>query len=172
MSLLARVCGLLEAAQVPHALVGAAALAARGVARSTYDIDVLTVEARVLASGLWDGLRAEGVAVDILRGDLDDPLGGVIRVTDAGERPIDVIVGKGRWQARAIERAERPADGPPVVAARDLVLLKLYAGGTQDVWDVRALLELAERDELVAQVDEDVAELSAEMRARWAAIRP
>jgi hypothetical protein len=166
------VSGLLDDAQVPHALIGAAALAARGVARSTYDIDMFTVEARVLASGLWDGLRAEGIGVEILRGDPDDPLGGVVRVHAAGERPVDVIVGKVRWQGRAIERAERRPDGPPVVAARDLVLLKLYAGGTQDVWDVRALLELPGRDELMAQVEEDLTDLPTEMRARWAGIRP
>lgn len=172
MTLLGRVCGLLDAADVSHALIGAAALAARGVARSTYDIDLLTTDVRVLAAALWEPLRTAGAGVDIERGDLDDPLGGVIRVTAAGERPIDVVLGKGPWQARSVERADRPPDGPPVVAVRDLVLLKLYAGGTQDLWDVRALLELPERDELVAQVDEDVADMSAEMRARWAGSRP
>jgi hypothetical protein len=172
MTLLARVGGLLDSAGVPHALIGAAALAARGVARSTYDIDVLTTDVRVLEAGLWQPLRAAGAGVEIHRGDLDDPLGGVIRVTAAGERPVDVVLGKARWQARAVERADRSANGPRVVAARDLVLLKLYAGGTQDLWDVRALLELPGRDELVAHVDEDVADLSADMRARWAGVRP
>ena len=167
MTLLVRVSALLDAAGVSHALIGAAALAARGVARSTYDIDVLTTDGRVLAVSLWEPLRAAGADVDIRRGDFDDPLGGVIRLTAAGERPVDVVLGKGRWQARAVERADRTADGPPVVAARDLVLLKLYAGGTQDLWDVRALLELPERAALIAQVDEDLAGLPADMRARW-----
>jgi hypothetical protein len=171
MTLLARVCGLLDAAGVSHALIGAAALAARGVARSTYDIDVLTTDARVLAAPLWEPLGAVGADADIQRGDLDDPLGGVVRLTAAGERPVDVIVGKGRWQARAVERADRTPDGPPVVAARDLVLLKLYAGGTQDLWDVRALLELPGQATLIAQVDEDLTELTADMRARWVAVR-
>jgi hypothetical protein len=167
MTLLGRVCRLLEAAAVSHALIGAAALAARGVARSTYDVDLLTTDVRVLEAGFWAPLRAEGADVDIRRGDLDDPLRGVVRVTAASERPIDVVLGKGRWQARAVERAERPPDGPPVVAARDLVLLKLYAGGTQDLWDVRALLELPDRAGLVAEVDEDLLDLPADMRARW-----
>jgi len=171
MTLLARVCGLLDAARVPHALIGAAALAARGVARSTYDIDLLTTDVRVLAVSLWDPLRGAGAAVDVQRGDLDDPLGGVVRVTAADERPVDIVLGKWQWQARAVERADRPPDGPPVVAARDLVLLKLYAGGTQDLWDVRALLELPERAELIAQVDEDLADLAAEMRDRWIDVR-
>ena len=171
MTLLVRVCGLLDAAGVSHALIGAAALAARGVARSTYDIDVLTTDVRVLAGGLWEPIRAGGAGVDIERGDLDDPLGGVIRLTASGERPVDVVLGKGQWQARAVERADRPPHGPPVVTARDLVLLKLYAGGTQDLWDVRALLELPERVELIAQVEEDLGDLAAEMRARWIDVR-
>jgi hypothetical protein len=171
MTLLARVVGLFDSAGVSHALIGAAALAARGVARSTYDIDVLTTDVRVLEAGLWEPLRAGGADVDIRRGDLDDPLGGVIRVTAAGERPIDVVLGKGRWQARSVERADRPPGGPPIVAARDLVLLKLYAGGSQDLWDVRALLELPDRAALIAEVDEDLADLPADMRARWVAMR-
>jgi hypothetical protein len=171
MTLLDRVCVLLNAAQIPHALIGAAALAARGVARSTYDIDLLTTDVRVLAAALWEPLRAAGAGVDIRRGDLDDPLGGVIRVTAAGERPIDVVLGKGRWQARSVERADRSPDGPPVIAARDLVLLKLYAGGTQDLWDVRALLDAQESAGLVAQVDEDLADLPADLHARWVDLR-
>ena len=95
MTLLARVCELLDGAQVAHALIGAAALAARGVARSTYDIDLLTTDGRVLAAAFWDSLRAGGASVDVRRGDDEDPLAGVVRVTAAGDRPVDVIVGKG-----------------------------------------------------------------------------
>ena len=40
-----------------------------------------------------------------------------------------------------------------VVRSRDLVLLKLYAGGTQDLWDVRELLQLPGRDRLMADVE-------------------
>jgi hypothetical protein len=45
MKLLDRVVRALLARNVPHALIGAAALAARGIARSTYDIDLLTTAA-------------------------------------------------------------------------------------------------------------------------------
>jgi hypothetical protein len=171
MTLLARVCRLLEGAQVAHAMIGAAALAARGVARSTYDIDLLTTDVRVLTTSLWSDLLVDGAGVDIEQGEIDDPLRGVVRATATHERPVDVIVGKPQWQSRAIARAERPSAGPPIVAARDLVLLKLYAGGTQDLWDVRALLELPERADLIAEVDEDLAELPTDMRERWAEVR-
>jgi hypothetical protein len=171
MTLLARVCQVLDGAQIAHALIGAAALAARGVARSTYDIDLLTTDGRVLGASLWNDLLAHSAGVDIERGDLDDPLVGVVRVSAAGQRPIDVIVGRGLWQERAIARAERPPVGPAVVAARDLILLKLYAGGTQDLWDVRALLELPHGGNLIADVDEDLADLAPDMRARWVELR-
>jgi len=171
MSLLVRVTRHLDAANAPHALIGAAALAIHGIARSTYDIDILTVDHRVLESVFWGPFRDEVTTVDIRRGDHDDPLAGVVRVSAATTRPVDVIVGRWRWQQRAIARASAMPDGPPVVAARDLVALKLYAGGTQDLWDVQALLSLPGAVDLVAAVDADADDLPADVRARWAELR-
>ena len=167
MTLFDQVFALLTAHRVPCALIGAAALAAHGVARSTYDIDLLTTDARVLGRGLWAALEREGATVDIRRGDAEDPLGGVIRVETTGDRPVDIILGKDGWQTRAVERADHGPEGAPVVRPRDLVLLKLYAGGTQDLWDVRELLQLPGRDRLVADVEADLKEQSDAMRGLW-----
>ena len=120
MSLLDRVTALLVDRAVPHALIGAAALAVRGIARSTFDVDVLTTDVRVLDASFWSPLVVD-CAMDVRRGDRDDPLAGVVRVTAHGERPVDLIVGRYEWQARAVTRAEPSAAGPPVVTAADLV---------------------------------------------------
>lgn len=168
MTALQRVSATLDHHGIPHALIGAAALAARGIARSTFDIDLLTTELRALESGLWSPLIADGIGVEIRRGDLDDPLAGVVRVTPPEGRPVDVVVGRHSWQARAVERAESVGDGPSVVLSRDLVLLKLYAGGSQDLWDVRELLQ-HDDGSLVRAVSADVAVLSSELRQRWGA---
>ena len=48
MSLLAEVVAWLRTAEVPHCLIGAAALAVHGAARSTQDDDLLVVDRRVL----------------------------------------------------------------------------------------------------------------------------
>lgn len=69
--LVARVCEFLAAREIPHALIGAAALAAAGISRSTFDIDLLTTDAAVLRDTTWAPLRAEGVSVDVRRGDHD-----------------------------------------------------------------------------------------------------
>lgn len=171
MTVLDRVSALLDARGVPHALIGAAALAAAGVARSTFDVDLLVVDDSVLRDDFWDGFRAAGVAVDVRRGDADDPLGGVVRLDLPSDRPVDIIVGKHPWQARALERSHRPPEGPPVVVPRDLVLLKLYAGGSQDLWDVRELLRLPESGTLAGEVEADLETLPGPMRNRWTSAR-
>lgn len=168
MTNLERVCGALDASAISHALIGAAALAARGVARSTYDVDLLTADDRVLATVVWSPLTIAGLLVEIRKGDADDPLGGVVRIEAASERPIDVILARHAWQRRAVERAEQIAGGPPIVLARDLVLLKLYAGGPQDLWDIAELVRHPQAGSLVAEVTADVAQLSSEMQERWA----
>jgi hypothetical protein len=163
-----RVCGILDEHRIPYALIGAAALAARGVARSTYDLDLLTTDVRALDAGVWQALPAD--TVDVRRGDLDDPLAGVVRITFAADRPVDVVVGKHAWQTRAIARAEAVSGGPPVVLARDLVLLKLYAGGSQDLWDIRELIAAGVAG-LDADVTADVAVLPGPLRQRWESVR-
>lgn len=171
MTLAERVTELLDRNGIAHALIGAAALAAAGVARSTFDLDFLTPDVRVLDAALWDPLRAGGVAVDVRQGDADDPLAGVVRASMPGERPVDLIVGRFAWQTRAVERARALSTGVRVVQPRDLVLLKLYAGGTQDLWDVRRLLDALPGTSLVDEVDTDLADLPAAASVLWAQVR-
>lgn len=167
MTLLERVASHLATEGVPHAVIGAAALAAAGISRSTFDVDLLTTDRRILDAAFWRPLRAADLSIEVRRGDLDDPLAGIVRLQAAGERPVDVVVGRHEWQARAVARARTGVGPAPVVAPSDLVLLKLYAGGTQDLWDIRELLALPESTVLVAQVEAELAGLPAEMRERW-----
>ncbi|MEO7157874.1 MAG: hypothetical protein ABI039_09950 [Vicinamibacterales bacterium] len=159
---------MLDQHHISHALIGAAALAARGIARSTYDIDLLTTDLRAIDPRVWVTLPED--AVDIRRGDVDDPLAGVIRIAIGTDRPVDVVVGKHPWQERAVTRAEAIAGTTRVVLARDLVLLKLYAGGAQDLWDVRELLALGDRS-LRGDVTADLAALPTLLQERWVALQ-
>ena len=165
MSAFDRVQAILHQHDIDYAVIGAAALAAHGVARSSFDIDVLTMDARVFDTRLWAAFKGEA---DIRRGDSDDPLAGVVRIA-SDEEPVDIIVGKHQWQRRAVERAERVGGGPPIALARDLVLLKLYAGGSQDAWDIRELLK-SRPASLVDDVEADLTSLPDEMRQRWRAL--
>jgi hypothetical protein len=148
-------------------------MAVYGVSRATRDLDLLVMSVECLAAPTWATLEHDGVGVRIQRGDADDPLAGAIRVTAAGDSPIDVVVGRAGWQDAAIRRAMvRTIEGVavPVVTATDLILLKLYAGGPQDAWDIEQLLSSGDRSMLVAAVEAALPILPEDSRRVWARI--
>ena len=158
----------LSDADVRYAVIGAVALAARGASRSTFDLDLLVVERRVLYDDFWERARSAGAEIEIRTGDFDDPLAGVVRI--AGPEPVDIIVGKYRWQRDILTRAQPVLVRGlmlPIPRAADLVLLKLLAGGYRDIDDIRTLLRVS-GDVLVGEVSNAVEGLPAEMRERWA----
>jgi hypothetical protein len=171
MTLLARVALHLTRAQVPFALIGASALAVHGVSRSTVDIDLLTTDPRVLGAPFWN---LSDAAVDLRPGDAADPLAGVVRVTQPGERDVDLVVGRDAWQRELLGRA-RPIlleDATlPVVDAVGLIVLKLYAGGPQDAWDIEQLLAAGDRPRLALAVDQAVTALPSHAGLLWRSLR-
>jgi hypothetical protein len=164
------VAELLGERRIRFAMIGAAAMAVHGVSRSTRDLDILIVTPEALDAMTWAPLTSQGIVVDVRRGSPDDPLAGVVRITEAGTHAVDVVVGKGAWQARIVLRAtEAIIDGERVPVARlaDLTLLKLYAGGAQDAWDIQQLLEAGDRSALIVEIDGALPELPPEARRLW-----
>ncbi len=174
VTLLERVVAAIDSLGVSHALIGATALAVHGVSRSTADVDLLTTDSRVLSPEVWLELGRTGVRVDLRVGDADDPLAGVVRFEGPGERTVDLVVGRARWQQDVVSRAEPtqlPEGRLAVARPADLVLLKLFAGGPQDAWDVTQLLAGEDREGLVEQVDRHVGLLPEESRRLWERIK-
>lgn len=169
--MLDRVAAVLRGAGIPHALIGASALAAYGVSRSTIDQDLFAVDPSCLHSTLWTDLRASGVEIEVRKGDPEDPLAGVVRFKAAGELPVDLVVGKSGWQVQILERAEQRGGEIPVVTAAHLILLKLYAGGPQDAWDIQQLLGTEEGPRLIEEVERELVRLPARSAALWGRIR-
>lgn len=127
----------------PAALIGAIALAAHGIARATLDLDLLALDAGLLSAEPWQALSESGVLVEVRRGDAEDPLAGVVRLTRSGQPPVDVVVGRHRWMEDVLARAGTLSFGGglvPIVEAADLVVLKVFAGGPQDLLDAGLLL--------------------------------
>lgn len=139
MDAAARVIGHLEGRGVAAALIGGLALGAHGIARATLDADLLVADPVVLDAGFWATMENLG-APEIHGG--DDPLLGVVRFA-AGEEPVDVIVGRGAWIVSVLQRRIRIDVGGhslPLVDGADLVLLKLFAAGPQDLIEAKSLL--------------------------------
>lgn len=174
MSLLGRVAAALREVGISFATIGAIALAARGVSRSTLDIDLLSTDVRCLDSEVWSAVESGGAISEIRRGDVEDPLAGVVRIRQEGERPVDVVVGRARWQGEAVRSAEPLAVLDviiPVVRSVDLVLLKLFAGGPQDAWDIGQLLAANRDGTLAAAVEKSLPRLPRHATALWQRIR-
>jgi hypothetical protein len=171
MTLLARAAAVLREAGVAHALIGAGALTVHGVNRATHDLDLLVLDPSCLRTDFWSVLESQEVSVEVRKGDLTDPLAGVVRLRLTGEVPVDVVVGKFTWQRtileRAVVRTTQEAADLPVVRAADLILLKLYAGGAQDGWDIQQLLEGEDRTGLIAEVEPLLPELPSRAVKLW-----
>ena len=170
MSLLGQVSDALQAAGISYALIGASALTIYGVNRSTLDVDLFATAPACLDRRTWDSLGAQGIGIEVRKGDFDDPLAGVVRFTASGESPVDLVVGRSAWQGKLIARAGTAHFAGvelPVLTAVDLILLKLYAGGPQDAWDIQQLLAGPERDGLVVGVEGELSGLPRRSSLLW-----
>ena len=170
-TLLGRVVAHLDARSVRHCLIGAGALSAAGYSRATQDLDLLTIDDRVLSDRFWADVDL-GADVDVRDGRLDhsDPLAGLVRIDTDDLEQIDLVVGRHpSWQAPMMGRA-RPLQlgdcSVPVAEPADLVLLKLFAGSPADDRDVLALMALDPA--LQGTVQARVATLPSHARQRWA----
>lgn len=151
-------------------LTGAAALAARGYARFTSDVDVLTVDASVLAAEFWTGFVP---APERRRGAASDPLVGVVRWD---ELRTAIIVGRGHASGFAVDTAEvLPGLDVRVPTALALVLVKLEAGGMKDRFDIIELVRvqrLLGQTRWIAEIPAHLPQLSTEARALWITLEP
>ncbi len=164
-----RVLEILDELGAQYAVIGAVALAARGVVRSTLDFDLFTTDTRVFRDDAWADLRLSGVDVDIRKGDFDDPLAGVVRIGLQAEQ-IDIVVGRWKWEQRIIERAEAAdVQGRTlrVPLSSDLILLKLAAGGPIDQQDVIRLLAVGPRHQLIEEVEQKIGDLPEDALPLW-----
>lgn len=175
MSAFTRTIQHLDAIGQPHALFGAVGLAAYKVQRGTSDIDLLALPG-VIDVAAWRDLR--GVRVEVRRGDdLDNLLGCVKIGFVSAAQPVDVVVPKGRWPARALARVERSLalDGQevPLLRLEDIVLAKVHAGGRRDLDDILALCAAHEdrRASILAHVDAEQVYLYGPARRDWPRIR-
>ncbi len=166
MSLVGDVIAYLGKRRVKCALIGGEALAVHGVARATVDSDVMVASPEALQDEFWSRLVPHAV-VESRRGDTDDPLVGLVRIRRRREQ-TDVIVGR-PWVRRMLERTidiRVGTENLPVVDRVDLILLKLFAAGPQDLLDIRLLLASA-GEELPEQIEQRLAGMPAEIARAW-----
>lgn len=141
------------------ALIGGLAVSARGFARATDDIDYLVEVSDQSCEPLARVIKGR-----FFPPDLGDPLDGVFRF-DSVTAHTTVSVQAIRLGPKLIESAledvttvDLSGTALPVVGLHGLILLKLYAGGPQDILDVVQLLRV---NRLNAQESSALSELCA-----------
>jgi hypothetical protein len=152
---LRKVVAALDRLDIPYALIGDLAVAARGAIRATRDVDLVLDITVKEGPSLEQALSNSGFRATFYRGGADDPIAGVLRlvVPVAGaEVNCDLLFASREWQARAVKNATSVDLSRFVVRVAqpaDLFLLKLYAGGPQDLIDAAQLLNLQSASERV-----------------------
>jgi hypothetical protein len=157
--------GALAELQAPAMVIGGIAAIARGVARTTLDIDA-TIWAEPL-----DLRRALEIFVRHgFRPRVDDPLSFgeehqvLLLEHGASGTPLDLPLARLPFERSAIERASVvDFGGPrlPVVSAEDLIVYKAVAWRTRDREDIERLLSIHGADADLARVRALIAEFCA-----------
>ena len=156
LALAERVADAAEQVGIPTALIGGTALAVYRYMRGTEDIDLAAyVDPFTHLGRLERVLASEGLHTRLSEPDDDDPLGGMLSVwerEDSAGEPVDVVEvvnflnpfrPGGNPAHAAILRATTLTNARlRCVTLPDLIALKLYAGGSEDLGDIVQLLAL------------------------------
>ncbi|MGH7830399.1 MAG: nucleotidyl transferase AbiEii/AbiGii toxin family protein [Candidatus Binatia bacterium] len=136
---------------IRFALIGGLAVSAWGVVRATQDIDLLAdsdpspLSNLALRKRLQDFLEQRDCTAEWRVGDPDDPIPLLLRL--GVHRPValvtDILWAHKKWHREALSRRVTLKISRLeifVLHPEDLILMKLEAGGPQDLLDVEALL--------------------------------
>ncbi|MDD2500522.1 MAG: nucleotidyl transferase AbiEii/AbiGii toxin family protein [Geobacter sp.] len=119
-------------------LIGGLAVSAWSTPRATRDIDLLILVDTDKLQQVVIALCDAGLHAELRRGGYDDPVPYLIRA-DA----VDLLVATKTYEAETIRQSnaiEIAGKTVPVASPEFLIILKLKAGGPQDLLDVQELL--------------------------------
>jgi len=153
----------LNGAKVPYALVGAVALAVRGLPRMTRDLDVVVVIEDAYAA--LDALGAAGFhsIAPVVRGEDPEPM---YVLKDRGGNEVDLLVAAGEPESTIVAEAPKAtAFGvrAPVASLEHLVLMYLYSNQPRHLGDFARIVTETKVD--LAAVERYLLDVHPEMLA-------
>lgn len=146
--LLLDVIAILQSLRVPYAVIGALAASFHGVVRASLDADaVLSLPSgRTDVRSLLDALHQAGLKARYTKGEVRDPVGGVIAVEDRFQNRVDLLLKiRGMTDAvfsRAID-VEFMREHIRVIGAEDFIAMKVFAGSAKDLSDAVGVLQVS-----------------------------
>src|SRR5437879_12477899 len=103
--LLLDVIDLLASQKIEYAVIGALAASVHGAVRASMDADVVLSVPLPEAEGLGSTLTAAGFQTELTRGDLEDPIPAMLKVTDRFGNRVDLLIGLKGLDPQAFSRA-------------------------------------------------------------------
>ena len=138
--LLLDVIDLLADQNIEYAVVGALAASIHGAVRASMDADVLLSVETQRGKNLEGGLKAAGFRTELTRGDFEDPIPGLLKVSDSFGNRVDLLLGLKGTEPQAFSRVvEVPFQGSSLkfIGREDFIAMKVFAGGPVDLIDAK-----------------------------------
>jgi hypothetical protein len=152
--------------EVPFCVIGATALAARGLPRMTRDLDLTVLLDDAPAA--WEALRSAGLRASTPLGTDEDPEPMVVFVDPKSGVEVDLLAASGDPEATVIDQAARTmvfGVEAPVATLEQPLILYLYSNQPRHLGDFAAIVQ-SERADL-ARAERLLSELHVEMLAEW-----
>jgi hypothetical protein len=142
--LLLDVADILRQENIDYAVIGAFALSVHGALRASTDVDALLCVSPARLKRLEGSLRTAGFDASARPGRAEDPIQGLLLITDGHGNSVDLLGGLAGMDPGLFARTIRvPFAGAELCFAgrEDLIAMKCYAGGPQDLADARSAYE-------------------------------
>lgn len=132
--------------KIEYAVVGAIAASIHGAVRASMDADVVLSLAVQQAKDLEQTFKAAQFHTELSRGDVDDPIPALLKLSDTYGNRVDLLIGLKGLEADAFARiVEVPFQGQEVrfIGREDFVAMKAFAGGPMDIVDATRAIAAA-----------------------------
>jgi len=136
--LLLDVVDLLAVQKIEYAVIGALAASVHGAVRASMDADVVLSIGMGEAEDLDRACKTAGFLTALTRGDLVDPIPGLLRLGDIYDNRVDLLIGLRGLEPQAFSRSvDVPFQGRTLkfIGREDFVAMKVFAGGPMDLID-------------------------------------
>lgn len=136
--LLLDVVDVLAARSIDYAVIGALAASLHGAGRASLDADLVVSASIVEGTRIDEALKRAGLTTELRRGDPEDAIPGLVRVSDSFGNQVDVLLGIRGLDPKAFSRTVEVAlEGTQLrfVGREDFIAMKVAAGSPIDLLD-------------------------------------
>lgn len=144
--LLLDVVDLLKIHHVDYAVIGAMAASFHGVVRASLDADAILSMTVQSLTPLQNHFKKAGFKTTLRKGNFEDPIAGVLAVSDVHDNRVDLLVGIKGFDPDAFIRAKSASfQGTKLrmIGLEDFIAMKIFAGGVQDASDAQKAIAVS-----------------------------